>query len=335
MNCLFIDKYVPSNEDEFVFNKDIISKINKLAELDDIPHIIINGNGGSGKKTMANYFIKAKYGKDELSIKNQIYEIKHGTKKLDILIKYSSYYWQLNPSIYGVYDRTVIQELILDVIQSRPLMNNVKYHIIIIEDADKLTIECQQCFRRILEKEITNCRFIFLVNQEASLIEALNSRCIQLRLSAPSYEEVTAILEFICDNEGINQNNIRKELTRNLKTEINLLQLISINPDYINNEELIIDSIITDITNSNINDFISVINIIRLKLYDLLVDCIDPILIMKKIYRKLLITEIKSINFIKITELLIKYENSIKAGSKAIYHLEAFILNLINLITLI
>jgi replication factor C subunit 3/5 len=327
MESLYIDKYVPCEEDEFVFNKDIITKINKLAGLDNIPHIIINGNGGSGKKTMANYFIKAKYNKKEINIKNQMYEIKHGTKKLNVLIKYSSYYWQLNPSIYGVYDRTIIQELILDVIQGRPLMNGVTHHIIIIEDADKLTIECQQCFRRILEKEITNCRFIFLVNQEASLIEALNSRCIQLRLSSPSYDEINAILEFICENENIDSNLIRKDITRNLKTEMNLLQMKANNLEYINNEDIIIDLIITYIQKSNINDFIETMNIIRNKLYDLLVHCVDPILIIKKIYRKIC----SDTNFIKVTEILIKYENTIKSSSKAIYHLEAFILNLISI----
>jgi replication factor C subunit 3/5 len=330
MESLYIDKYVPYTEEQFVFNKDIINKINKLASLSDIPHIIINGNGGSGKKTVANYFIKSKYKKEEIIIKNQLYEIKHGTKKLNVLIKYSSYYWQLNPSLYGVYDRTIIQELILDVIQSRPLMNGVSHHIIIIEDADKLTIECQQCFRRILEKEITNCRFIFLVNQEASLIEALNSRCIQLRLSSPTYEEVNAILEFICENEKINTNLIRKDLTRNLKIEMNLLQIKANNLEYINNEELLIDSIVNDIEKSNINDFIEIMNTIRYKLYDLLVHCVEPIVIMKKIYRKLCYKS--NCNYIKITEVLVKYENTIKVGSKAIYHLEAFILNLIKLI---
>jgi replication factor C subunit 3/5 len=325
MESLFIDKYVPCTEEEFVFNKDILSKINKLAELDNIPHIIINGNGGSGKKTMANYFIKAKYNKKEINIKNQMYEIKHGTKKLNVLIKYSTYHWQLNPSIYGVYDRTIIQELILDVIQERPLLNGVTHHIIIIEDADKLTIECQQCFRRILEKEITNCRFIFLVNQESSLIEALNSRCIQLRLSSPSYDEINAILEFICENENIDTNLIRKDISRNLKTEMNFLQMKSNNKEYVNNEDIIIESIISCMQKSNINDFIETMNTIRYKLYDLLVHCVDPIIIMKKIYRHIC----SDSNFIKVTEILIKYEGTIKSSSKAIYHLEAFVLNLI------
>ena len=335
---LYIDKYIPQKLEEFIFNKDILNKLLMLSNHDNIPHLIINGPAGCGKKTFVLNFIMNKYNVTDLLIKNQTYEIKHGNKKIDVSIKYSPYHWQLNPSMYGVYDRTIIQELILDVLKTKAI--GLSYHIIVIEDAHLLTKDAQQCLRRILEKYVHNCRFIFIINHEFSLIPALISRCIQFRLSAPNSEQMSKILENICINESIEYhinsvNNICTYSRHNLKYAINLLQIIALEfPNIIvNNNSIDLSQIILEDIHINklikflppskdqINDIIQIKNI----LYDLLVHCVDPVIIMKKIYLKLLQT-IKDVN--KLTDILLKYEHTIRNGSKPIYHLEGFIIEI-------
>ena len=130
-------------------------------------------------------------------------------------------------------------------------------------------------------------------------------------------------------------NNICTYSRHNLKYAINLLQIIALEfPNIIvNNNSIDLSQIILEDIHINklikflppskdqINDIIQIKNI----LYDLLVHCVDPVIIMKKIYLKLLQT-IKDVN--KLTDILLKYEHTIRNGSKPIYHLEGFIIEI-------
>lgn len=145
---------------------------------------------------------------------------------------YSDYHYQIDPSSYGVYDRLIIQGFIKDIIQVRPI-SRILYHLIIVNNADKLTIEAQQSLRRTLEKNINTCRFIFLVDQESNLIEALTSRCIQIRLSAPTISEIMNVFNKISSFESnmgdiLNQEYLRQiaiNANRNMAHALNHLQL--------------------------------------------------------------------------------------------------------------
>ena len=75
---MFSDKYFPTNIDQFRFNVDAVHKINSLSKLENIPHMIIKGNDGCGKKTLALHYIIQKYGLksiDQINVVNQIYKI--------------------------------------------------------------------------------------------------------------------------------------------------------------------------------------------------------------------------------------------------------------------
>jgi DNA polymerase III delta prime subunit len=339
---LFIDKYVPIRLNEFKFNRDVAEKIEFLAKKRDFPHIIINGAAGVGKKTMANYFIQCKYRQDESDCqafvtKNQIYEIKPNTKAIDVFVKYSQYHWQINPSISGVYDRIIIQKLILNIISSRPI--GIDYNIIVIEEADKLSIDAQQCLRRILEKYVDNSRFIFLVNNQSSLIPALVSRCVSFRLSAPNDSQTTEILNSIAKIESIaipptsdHLKTIISTYQRNIKTAMHMLQC----PDLIiSPESIIINKIAGSIIHTKQLQYsqkIECIAPIREQLYDLLVHCLDIGDILKMLYLQLIKSPLFAHKCVELTDFLTKYEHSSKFGNKPIYHLEAFIISAMSLL---
>jgi replication factor C subunit 3/5 len=71
----FIDKYVPKNEEEFVFHKDIYNILKIMSEDDSIPHVIFHGSSGTGKKTMVNLFMKMLFGDSILNHKNLAYNV--------------------------------------------------------------------------------------------------------------------------------------------------------------------------------------------------------------------------------------------------------------------
>jgi len=337
---LYSEVYCPHNIDEFIYNADIAQKVINLSKRPDFPHIIINGANGSGKKTMANLFITTKYSltPEMFKVKNQIYEIEHNSKKIDVHIKYSKYHWQVNPSLYGVYDRTIIQELILKVISARPI--GIDYNIMIIEEADKLTFDAQQCLRRMLEKSVNSCRFIFLVNNSSSLIDALISRCVQFRLSSPTNDEMKYIMKYIIEQElsdGSIQNinmvldSICLISERNIKTALNQLQLFIVKG--LKMEKSDEQDHISKIIKLMIAKPAKLDNILNIRnlLYNLLVQCISPINLLKKLYKELI--QVCPTKIIEITEILSHYEDTLKLNNKPIYHLEGFVISCIQTIS--
>ncbi len=55
------EKYRPQTINNFLFNKNILEELRHIASFEDIPHIIISGPTGSGKKTLVKFFLEALY----------------------------------------------------------------------------------------------------------------------------------------------------------------------------------------------------------------------------------------------------------------------------------
>lgn len=347
---LFIDKYRPLSFNEIKFNHETAKNLASCAGQQNITHLIIRGPKGCGKKTFSNLYIKTKYQKDSLRMKQLKFEIKHASKTIELQLLYSNYHYQIDPSMHGVYDRLIMQGFIKDILQNKPICADMPYHSIIIENADKLTLEAQQSLRRTLEKHMDNCRFIFIIDQEATLIEPLMSRCALFRLGAPTYDQINTILVDICQKEKLNYSisqlqQINNYSHRNLNTAINLLQYFSVcSPENLT-QNIIIDfpAIIhldtylynildTIITNKNTKTIL----LVRSLLYDLLVHCVEPIDILKKLFKQIF-DHFEAQSFpdkmkYQLVDILSKYEHTLKQGSKPIYHLEGFVVSVLNLL---
>ena len=62
--------------------------------------------------------------------------------------------------------------------------------MVVILEAERLTRKAQQALRRIMEKYVGNCRYILCCNSISKVMAPVRSRCLALRVPAPSYEEV-------------------------------------------------------------------------------------------------------------------------------------------------
>lgn len=344
---LFIDKYRPRNLDDLDYNFELNKTLKNLSKSEDIPHLIFQGTKGCGKKTRCLLFLKEKLGSLVTSMRDQTVELKYQNKTIELQLLYSNYHYQINPSLHGVYDRLIIQDFIKDMVQYKSV-GNIPYRIIVIEDADKLTYEAQQSLRRTLEKYIYVCRFIFLVSQEGNLIEALQSRCIRIRVPAPKDEEIFSILSYISDQENIEitklaLDSIVEYSQRDLSKAINALHSLSVRSSDIL-------QLNKDIALSQFSEIeVYIANIIKLLfeggdletiltfrgyIYDLLVHCVEPLDVLKQVFHHLL----KAIpdKYFKFKYEVIKateyYENTLKIGSKPIYHLEGYIINLFRIV---
>ena len=128
----------------------------------------------------------------------------------------SNYHIEVNPNDAGIYDRIVIQELIktiaqaqqLDISGQRDFKGNmhISLHIlyllkpflhivIVLTEVDKLTKDAQHALRRTMEKYKATCRLILIANSTSKIIAPLRSRCLGIRVPAPSPSDVTEVLQ--------------------------------------------------------------------------------------------------------------------------------------------
>lgn len=66
-----------------------------------------------------------------------------------------------------------------------------------------------------MEKYITTCRLILCANSTSRVLPAIRSRCLGIRVPAPTNDEIKSVLHGIAKKEGI---NLPDELASRLAT---------------------------------------------------------------------------------------------------------------------
>jgi replication factor C subunit 3/5 len=102
----------------------------------------------------------------------------------------------VNPSDAGIYDRVVITDIIKQIAQTANIDVNSDrdFKVIVLTEVDDLTKDAQHALRRTMEKYVATCRIILCVNSTSRVIPAIKSRCLGIRVAAPSIDEITKIL---------------------------------------------------------------------------------------------------------------------------------------------
>lgn len=102
----------------------------------------------------------------------------------------------VNPSDAGIYDRIVITDIIKNIAQTNLIDANGQreFRVIVLSEVDELTKDAQHALRRTMEKYVATCRLILCVNSTSRVIPAIKSRCLGIRVAAPSHDDIVKIL---------------------------------------------------------------------------------------------------------------------------------------------
>jgi replication factor C subunit 3/5 len=314
---LLIDKLRPPTFDDMELHVSTNRLLANLAKSIDLPHLLFFGPSGAGKKTRVSGLLKGIFGSSVDRLKSETKQIKAPSSSTSITVEITSslFHIEMSPADLGNKDTLVIQQLIKEAAQTPPPSGGFK--VFVIHDADLLSRQAQAALRRTMEKYVSACRIILIAESASKIIPPIKSRCLGIRIPAPTETEITNIIANACKYESIrniNPADIAKAADRNLGKALLLLDAAKITGKISRLPwELYIDQIAKDIQSEQSPKMLLQV---RNKFYDLLTSCIPADVIFVRL--------LKAMNPSKFIDLAAKYQHSAKLGSKHIFHLEAF-----------
>lgn len=199
--------------ENFAGNKNLISIINGMLTSGHLPHaILIEGADGLGKRTVASELAKS-----ILCMNSNIYC--NNCRSCTLFEAGSNPDFSvIKPDKSNIIRVDAIRE-VRQRAYERPDRCDRKVYI--IENAEKMRIESQNAFLKILEEPPQYVVFVLLVPSSSMLLETIISRCTVLTLNAPQYSEAFEVLKNLCPDAedeqiesvlSITDNNIGKAL---------------------------------------------------------------------------------------------------------------------------
>uniref|UniRef100_A0A0N5AW48 AAA domain-containing protein n=1 Tax=Syphacia muris TaxID=451379 RepID=A0A0N5AW48_9BILA len=328
--ALWCDKDRPRSFSRLRYNQNIGINLTNIVKVGDFPHVLIYGPNGAGKKTLITCILRELYGTGSENIKRgtQYFQTISG-RRLELQTFTSNYHIQLKPSEVGVQDRLVVQEVIKDMAQTKQINPQAQKHfkVVVLMEVDALTRDAQDALRRTMEKYAATCRLILCCESLNKVSEPLRSRCTLVRIPAPSDEEVLE-LQLHSNNVSLNEEivgGIVKKVKGNMRLGLLLAQAAA---NYRKDQKIFDldwEVYIRETAKLILRDQTSECLLkVRERIYECLAHCIPADTIFVKLVRELLPYcdgQIKA----EVVAAAAKFEHRLGLGSKAIFHIEAFI----------
>jgi replication factor C small subunit len=163
-NTLYVERFRPTSLEHFVGNENIKDTIQKYLDQGDIQNFIFYGSAGCGKTTLAKIIVK----------------------NLDCDYLY------INASDENGID--TIREKVKG-FASAASWKGIK--VVILDEADFITIQGQAALRNVIETFSRSTRFILTCNFVERIIDPLQSRCQVLKIVPPTKTDVYHHLTWI------------------------------------------------------------------------------------------------------------------------------------------
>ena len=174
MKELWVEKYRPKSIDGYVFRDDHQRKqVETWIKDRSIPHLLLSGNAGIGKTTLAKILI------------NEL-----GIEEYDVL--------EINASRTNSVED--VRDKITNFVQMIPFG---PFKVVLLDEADYLSPNAQAALRGVMEEYHSTARFILTCNYPNRIIPAIHSRCQGFHVERTDLTEFTARVATILVDEAV------------------------------------------------------------------------------------------------------------------------------------
>jgi len=328
------EKYRPTKINQFLFNRDILEQLIHIASYEDIPHVIISGPPGAGKKTLVKFFLEALYDSGVNILRKNLYNVNGSSTKKEIEIMQSDYHIVIEPTNTN-HDKYILQEIIKQYAIHKPFeifKTKRKFKTIVIYNIDNLANNSQAALRRTMEIYAKTCRFVMVCNNLSKLFEPLRSRCRIFCAPLPTPYDISNVVTniSILENIKISASDVEyilKNCGDNLKIAIWLLDTKRLNSSSLITLDEAFETVVDLIMNSPQNkNMVKVFDDeIRPHIYNILITNIKG----SEIISNLMDLLIRRINDDNINSKIIRYaseaEYNLIHGRRDIIHIDYFV----------
>ena len=213
-NTLLVEKYRPTTLEHYVGNENIKEIIQKYLNQNDIQNFIFYGGAGTGKTTLAKLIVK----------------------NLDCDFLY------LNASDENGID--TIRDKVKG-FASTASFKGIK--VVILDEADFITIQGQAALRNVIETFSRSTRFILTCNYIERIIDPIQSRCQVLKIVPPSKLDTAKHTAWVLDQEEISYEtddikSIVNQYYPDLRKMLNTIQSSTINSKLLLDKDVLVSS---------------------------------------------------------------------------------------------
>ena len=170
-HTLWVEKYRPDTLQGYVGNQSIVDKVKLYLENGDVPHLLLYGNAGTGKTTLAKI------------IANNI--------DCDLLY--------INAS-----DENSVDTVRDKIKNFSSTIGFRKWKLVILDEADYMTPNGQAALRNLMETFSKTTRFILTCNYVEKIIDPIQSRCQVFAITPPTKKDVAIRISEVLKTENVN-----------------------------------------------------------------------------------------------------------------------------------
>lgn len=204
---LWVEKFRPKKFEDMVDQEKPIALLKSFINTGSMPHMIFKGPAGTGKTSAAHILVHQLF--PESIIHSRVLELNASEER-------------------GI--RTVrgkIKQFVSGSVSN--IAGIIPLSIVILDEADALTLDSQYALRRVMEDSSKNSRFILICNYINKIIPPLLSRCSIIHFTNLSVESVEKIVDKVCVAENISEEYkeiVLKRHRQDARKAINELQRI-------------------------------------------------------------------------------------------------------------
>lgn len=173
---IWIERYRPRSLDDIKGQDEIVERLRRYVEEDDLPNMLFAGPSGVGKTTASIAIARELYGDD-----------------------WQTNFLELNASDDRGID--VVRGRIKDF--ARASFGGYDYRIVFLDEADSLTNDAQSALRRTMEQFSGQTRFILSCNYSSRIIDPIQSRCAVFRFRPLPEEAIQELVLEIAEDQSI------------------------------------------------------------------------------------------------------------------------------------